>query len=78
MDDYGHMGDAAWTFLDQLAAHAAATHTEDYRHGRRVADRREYWLSRWHERIAWAVHTGVDRSLQRRLAQARRLGRVSE
>ena len=75
VDDFGHLGDAAVAFLDQLAVHAAARRTEDYRQGRSVAARRTYWLARWQERLAWAVHAGIDDSLQRRLDHSRRLSR---
>ena len=74
VDDFGHIGDAGMTLLHQLAAHAAETRTADFRHGRSVAERRSHWLERWQERIAWAVHRGIDRSLQRRLALSRRTG----
>ena len=75
VDDYGHTGDAGIALLEQLAAHAAETMGSDFRHGRSVADRRGFWMERWQERIAWAVHTGIDRSLHRRLALSRRLAR---
>ena len=75
VDDFGHIGDAGMALLEQLAAHAAETRTADFTHGRSVADRRAFWLDRWQERIAWAVHAGIDRSLQRRLALSRRLAR---
>ena len=75
VDDFGHIGDAGWTFLESLAAHAAETRTHDYRRGRRTADRRAHWLRIWQQRIAWAIHTGIDRSLQRRLALSRQLDR---
>jgi len=72
VDDYGHIGDAGLALLEQLAAHAAETRGSDFRHGRSVADRKGFWMARWQERIAWAVHAGIDRSLQRRLAISRR------
>ena len=75
VDDFGHLGDAAAAFLDQLASHAAAKHTSDYRHGKSFAERRGHWLAKWQEQVAWAVHTGIDDSLQRRLDLSRRLSR---
>ena len=75
MDDFGHLGDAAMAFLDQLAAHAAARRTSDFRHGKSFADRRAYWLARWQERLAWIVHLGIDQSMHRRLELSRNLAR---
>ena len=75
MDDFGHFGDTAVAFLDQLAVHAAARQADDYRQGRDAATRRSFWLAKWQERLAWAVHTGIDDSLQRRLDHSRRLSR---
>ena len=72
VDDFGHIGDAGWAVLEQLAAHAAENLSHDYRRGYDTAARRTHWLALWQRRIAWAVHAGIDRSLQRRLALYRR------
>ena len=62
VDDFGHLGDSAQIFLEQLAAR-----TGDFRDGRDDADRRAYWLRTGRARIAWAVHRGIELSLERRM-----------
>jgi hypothetical protein len=78
LDEFGHIGDAGWALLDQLAAHAAQRRTSDFRHGRGAAERRGYWMERWQERIAWALHDGITDSLHRRLALSRLISRRGE
>jgi hypothetical protein len=67
VDDFGHLGDSAQSFLEQLAARAAVSRTGDFREGSDEAARRAYWLRTWHARIAWAVHRGIELSLERRM-----------
>ena len=67
VDDFGHLGDSAQNFLEQLAARTAASHTGDFREGADEAERRAYWLRTWRARIAWAVHRGIELSLERRM-----------
>ena len=75
VDDFGHIGDAGWALLEQMAAHAAETRTHDYRRGFNAGARRTHWLHLWQTRIAWAIHAGIDKSMQRRLALSRLLNR---
>ena len=67
IDEFGHMGDAAQRFLEQLAARAAVSRTGDFREGSDEDARRTYWLRKWRTRIAWAVHRGIELSLERRM-----------
>ena len=67
VDDSGHLGDSAQNFLEQLAARTAASRTGDFREGADEAERRAYWLRTWRARIAWAVHRGIELSLERRM-----------
>ena len=67
IDEFGHMGDAAQRFLEQLAARAATSRTGDFREGSDEDARRTYWLRTWRARIAWAVHRGIELSLERRM-----------
>ena len=70
VDDFGKIGESGQRFLEQLAARAAATRTGDFREGSDEAERRAHWLRIWRERIAWAVHRGVELSLERRMQSA--------
>ena len=70
VDDFGHMGDSAQSFLEQLAARVATTHTGDFREGGDAAERRVYWLRIWRMRIAWAVHRGIELSIERRMQRS--------
>ena len=67
VDDFGHLGDSAQIFLEQLAARTAASRTGYFRDGSDEAERRAYWLRTWRARIAWAVHRGIELSLERRM-----------
>ena len=67
VDDFGHLGDSAQSFLEQLAARAAVSRTGDYREGSDEDARRAFWLRTWRARIAWAVHRGIELSLERRM-----------
>ena len=72
VDDFGHIGDAGWALLEQLAAHGAAKNAgTDFTKGRTDAEVRNHYLTKWQQRIAHAVRSGVDRSMQRRLALSR-------
>ena len=73
VDDFGHIGDAGWAFLEQLAAHGAAKNGgRNFTKGLTDAQVRDYYLTRWQQRIAHVVRASVDRSIQRRLALSRR------
>ena len=75
IDDFGHIGDAGWAVLGQLAAHAAANTAggrSDFRLGMSETQVRDYYLSRWEQRISHAARAETDRSMQRRLALSRR------
>ena len=73
VDDFGHIGDSGWALLEQLAAHGAAkTRGKDFTKGRTEAEIRSHYLTTWQQRIAHAVRSSVDRSMQRRLALSRR------
>ena len=39
----------------------------DFREGSDEAQRRAFWLRKWRARIAWAVHRGIELSLERRM-----------
>ena len=67
VDDFGHLGDSAQNFLEQLAARTAVSRTGDFREGSDDAGRRAFWLRTWRARIAWAVHRGIELSLERRM-----------
>ena len=67
VDDFGHLGDSAQNFLEQLAARTTASRTGDFREGADEAELGAYWLRTWHARIAWAVHRGIELSLERRM-----------
>ena len=67
VDDFGHLGDSAQSFLEQLAARAAVSRLGDFREGSDEAGRRAYWLRTWRARISWAVHRGIELSLERRM-----------
>ena len=73
VDDFGHIGDAGWALLDQLAAYGAAKNKgKDFTTGRTEQEVRSYYLCRWQQRIAHAVRMSSDRSMQRRLTLSRR------
>ena len=73
VDDFGHIGDAGWALLDQLAAYGAAKNKgKDFTTGRTEQEVRNYYLCRWQQRIAHAVRSSIDRSMQRRLTLSRR------
>ena len=73
VDDFGHIGDAGWALLDQLAAYGAAKNKgKDFTTGRTEQEVRSYYLCRWQQRIAHAVRSSIDRSMQRRLTISRR------
>ena len=67
VEDWGHMRDSAQNFLEQLAARTAATRRAEFREGGDEAERRAYWLRTWRARIVWAVHRGIELSLERRM-----------
>ena len=67
VNNFGHLSDLAQSFLEQLAARTAVSRTGDFRDGRDDADRRAYWMRTWRARIAWAVHRGIELSLERRM-----------
>ena len=72
-DDFDHIGDSGWALLEQLAAHGAAKNRgKDFTKGRTEAEIRSHYLTTWQQRIAHAVRSSVDRSMQRRLALSRR------
>ena len=55
-------------FLEQLAARAAVSRTGDFCEGSDEDARRAYWLRIWRTCIiAWAVHHGIELSLERRM-----------
>ena len=64
------MGDSAQSFLEQLAARAAVSHTDDFREGSDSAERRAFWLRKRRAQIAWAVHRGIELSLERRMQRS--------
>ena len=70
VDEFGKIGDSGQCFLEQLAARTAASHTADFREGAGEQERRAFWLRTWRSRIAWAVHRGIDLSLERRTQHA--------
>ena len=73
VDDFGHIGDAGWALLEQLAAYGAAKNRgKDFTKGRTEQEVRSYYLATWQQRIAHAVRSSVDRSMQRRLTLSRR------
>ena len=59
--------DSAQKILEQLAARTAVSHTADFCEGSDEAERRAHWLRLWRARIAWAVHRGIELSLERRM-----------
>ena len=67
VDNFGHIGDSGQSFLEQLAARTAVLRTSDFREGSDEAERRAYWLRTWRGRIAWAIHRGIELSLERRM-----------
>ena len=73
--DFGHIGEAGWAVLGQLASYAAANTADgrrDFRLGMTETQVRDYYLSRWEQRISHAARAETDRSMQRRLALSRR------
>ena len=68
VDEFGHIGDAGWALLDQLAAHKAAK-----RNGRESeAFIRATHLQKWQHRITQAIRASINRSVQKRLVASRR------
>ena len=75
IDNFGHIGDVGWAVLGQLAAHATANTAggrRDFRLGMTETQVRDYYLSRWEQRISHAARAATDRSMLRRLALSRR------
>ena len=70
VDEFGKIADSGQHFLEQLAARTAATRTGDFREGTDEAQRRAHWLRIWRARIAWAVHRGIELSLERRMQRS--------
>ena len=74
VDDFGHIGDAGWALLEQLATYGAARNRcKDFTKGRTESEMRSFYLASWQQRIAHVVRSSVDRSMQRRLALSRQL-----
>ena len=75
VDNFGHIGDAGWALLEQLAAYGAAKNKgKDFTPGRTEQEVRSYYFT-LQQRIAHAGHavrSSVDRSMQRRLTLSRR------
>jgi hypothetical protein len=68
VDEFGHIGDAGWALLDQLAAHKAAQGN-----GRESeAFIRATYLQKWQHRITQAIRASINRSVQKRLVASRR------
>ena len=67
LDDFGHIGDAGWALLDQLAAHAAARKSGK----ESEAYIRSTFLQKWQHRITHAMRAVIHQSMQQRLAASR-------
>ena len=68
VDEFGHIGDAGWALLDQLAAHKAAQ-----RNGKEAeAFIRTTLLQKWQHRITHAIRAAIHQSVQKRLVASRR------
>ena len=62
VDEFGHIGDAGWALLDQLAAYKAAQ-----RNGKESeAFIRTTFLQKWQHRITHAIRASIHESVQKR------------